>query len=205
MLQFRTIGLRNYLAGSRSLSDEDEFFVDYNLWVIGILAKSFPEQYPYLGLEIPYQSLIRPIPRVLWPSKPEGLSVSIEEVVGVEGLTLACTFIGEAWISGGLLGVFVAGCLFGAAARWWGALARADSSDFGILIYASGFFAIVISMRSLLVSTTAALPTLAAIALGALFLKRATLRSQLQRRPNSNWMKGEATSRVSANPASRCP
>ena len=91
--------------------------------------------------------------------------MSIEKVMRVEGLgvILAATFVGEAYVSGGMLAVFLVGCFFGMVSRWWGELANTFSSQFGIFIYASGFFAIVISMRSLVWFTTAILPPLAAI------------------------------------------
>jgi oligosaccharide repeat unit polymerase len=179
MLQFRNIGLDSYLAGERENEEtksEKSFFVDYNLYVISKLVAVFPEQHDYLGLEIPYLSIIRPIPRAIWKSKPEGLSISIEDAVGVEGLTLASSFVGEGYMSGGLLGVFLTGSVFGAVAGWWNRLGRGDNSPFGHLVFASGFFAAVISMRSMFVFTTAILPTIAALLLGNWVVSKRPLR-----------------------------
>jgi hypothetical protein len=168
MLKFRQIGLRNYLEGNYDTTEtsEDSLFIDNNLYVISRLGEVFPRPHHFLGMEIPYLALIRPIPRALWPNKPQGLSVSMEDALGVEDLTVASSFVGEAYISGGLLAVFLTGLLFGALAGWWGRLASPRNSDYGILVYASGFFAMVISMRSLFVFTTALLPTLAAMIFG---------------------------------------
>jgi oligosaccharide repeat unit polymerase len=169
MLQFRNIGFSNYLAGLREgehKNDQTQFFVDYNLYVIAKLADVFPAQHDYLGFEIPYLSIIRPIPRAIWSGKPEGLSISIEDAVGVEGLTLASSFAGEAYMSGGLIGVFATGLAFGAITAWWNRFGRADNSTYGHLIFASGFFAAVISMRSMFVFTTAILPTIAGLVAG---------------------------------------
>ena len=47
----------------------------------------------------------------------------------------------------------------------------AENSELGILIYASGFFAAVISMRSLFVFSTALLPTVAAVVVGSLVVR----------------------------------
>jgi oligosaccharide repeat unit polymerase len=169
MLQFRNMGFENYLAGYReekAEKTESNFFVDYNLYVVAKLVDVFPAQHDYLGLEIPYLSIIRPIPRALWHGKPEGLSLSIEDAVGVEGLTLASSFVGEAYMSGGMLGVLITGLFFGSVNGWWNRFGRADNSAFGHLVFASGFFAAVISMRSMFVFTTAILPTFAALVLG---------------------------------------
>jgi oligosaccharide repeat unit polymerase len=157
MLDFRTVGLGNYSFG------QNEFvgvFVDSNMVVIAKLSELFPNIYDYLGLEIPYSTLIRPIPRALWPEKPEGLSIGIEKALGVEGLTLAATFIGEAYIAGGILAVLVTALLFGAVAGKWNAVWRTSQCNLDIVIYVSGFFFAALSMRSLLSSLPALMPTL---------------------------------------------
>src|SRR5258708_21929561 len=157
------------------------------------LVDVVPHKQHYLGWEIPYQALIRPIPRAIWSGKPEGLSSSIEDALGVEGVTISATFVGEAYMSGGIMAVLISGLVFGALAGWWSYLASSKNSELGILIYASGFFAAVISMRSLFVFTTALLPTVAALVIGTYavrllakqgqqLLSRAALRSAQARR-----------------------
>lgn len=173
MLEFRTIGFRNWLKGNyqKMESRERTLFVDYNLFAICKLVEIFPDRRPYLGWEIPYNAIIRPIPRALWRGKPEGLSTSIEDALGVSGLTIAASFVGEAYMAGGFVAVLLTGLFFGTITGWWSSLASTRNSELGILIYASGFFAAVISMRSLFVFTTALLPTLAAV-VGGIFLVR---------------------------------
>jgi oligosaccharide repeat unit polymerase len=141
--------------------------------VISQLSEIFPARYAHLGWEVPYLAIIRPIPRAIWKGKPEGMSLTMEEALQVEGLTLASTFIGEAYIAFGYPGIVAFGLLFGMFAGWWSHLASPRNSDFGILIYASGFFAVVISMRSLFVFTTAILPTLVTIIGGSLLIEKA--------------------------------
>jgi hypothetical protein len=167
MLDFRQVGFKNWIEGTYIPPDTRErtLFVDYNLYAICRIAEAFPNHRDYLGLEIPFNALVRPIPRAIWPGKPEGLSTTIEETLGVEGLTIAASFVGEAYMAGGLLAVLATGLLFGALAGWWSFLVSPHNSELGILIYASGFFAAVISMRSLFVFTTALLPTVAALAI----------------------------------------
>jgi hypothetical protein len=181
MLQFRNIGFRNYLEGTYEAPDTKEhtLFIDYNLYAICRLVEVFPNKRPYLGLEIPYQALIRPIPRAIWKGKPEGLSSSIEDALGVEGVTISASFVGEAYMSGGIIVVLIVGLVFGALTGWWSFLASPRNSELGILIYASGFFATVISMRSLFVFTTALLPTVAALIIGTYAVRM--LASQAQR------------------------
>ncbi len=185
MLHFRTVGLASFIQGDGELPDTEArstLYVDYSLYAICNLITVFPDRYAFLGLEIPYQALIRPIPRALWKGKPEGLSISIEDALGVEGLTIAASFIGEAYMSGGLLAVLLTGLFFGGVTSWWDFLAAERNSQLGILVYASGFFAAVISMRSLFVFSTAILPTLAAIVLGSLIVRLTTKTAEARRR-----------------------
>jgi oligosaccharide repeat unit polymerase len=180
MLSFRDVGLRNYWNGNYNPPPPGArtMFVDYNLYAICRLAQVFPDAHPYLGWEIPYQALIRPIPRAMWPGKPEGLSSSIEDALGVSGVTISASFAGEAFMSGGMIAVLVIGLCFGMVTGWWSYLASQKNSEIGILIYASGFFATVISMRSLFVFTTALLPTVAALVIGTYAVRLLSAQAQ---------------------------
>jgi hypothetical protein len=181
MLQFRNIGLKEYLAmkgqaeaPSMPKDPEQGFFVDYNLLMISQVTEQIPETHQFLGWEVPYLAIIRPIPRAIWPGKPEGMSVTFEEIAGVSNSTTkAATFVGEAYLAGGSMGVILGSAFFGVLTAWWGRLAAAAlTSEFGALVYASGFFAIIISMRSMLVLTTAILPTIAAICFAIVFIPK---------------------------------
>lgn len=167
MLQFREQGLENYIRGGYQYdiehADEESLFIDYNLYSIERIVEFFPGHHSYLKWEVPYLAIIRPIPRAIWAGKPEGMSISIEDVFGVQDMTVAASFVGEAYMSYGWTGVFLTGLFFGVITGWWAHLASARNSELGILIYASGFLAAVISMRSLFVFTTAILPTLLAL------------------------------------------
>jgi hypothetical protein len=175
MLQFRDIGLKEYLdpnfvAPSRP-PEPQTLYVDYNLFSICKLAEFFPYTHEYLGWEIPYQALIRPIPRAIWKSKPVGLSMSIEDAMNMEGLTISASFAGEAYMSGGIPTVIIIALGLGAFMGWWSSLSSPENSEFGHLVYSSGFFAAVITMRSLFVFTTALLPALGAIAFSAVVVR----------------------------------
>jgi oligosaccharide repeat unit polymerase len=169
MLQYRNIGLSQF-----SLSDVGPatLYIDQNMVVISTLTTVFPNLHDYLGLEIPYQALIHPIPRALWSGKPEGLSVTIESIMQTTQATMASSFVGEAYMSGGMIGVLLAGVGFGTAAELWNRVGRNVHSSFSQLLYASGFFCAAISMRSILWMTVAMLPTLALWLYGKLLLSR---------------------------------
>jgi len=168
-IRFRNVGLRDYLQGVETSSESDEemiLYVDYNLYTVGSLVDIFPEQRDYIGWDAPLWLVARPVPRALWPGKPDGSAVSVENVFGVESMTIAATFVGESYMAAGLFGVTLAALLVGMMAQWWTRKAFSAKSGFGILIYGSGFFAIVITMRSMYLLPVAILPTMAAAVLG---------------------------------------
>ena len=165
MLAFRTIGLRNYVENKVYAIEkaQETLAVDYNLGSIATVASNMPKNYNFLGLEILTWSIVKPVPRALWPGKPEGLSVSIEEIAGAKGFTLAVTYLGEAYMMAGMFGVAAISLFFGALAAWWNRMAISPQSDYGLVVYALGFFAAGITMRSMMWLTTAILPVIAMI------------------------------------------
>ena len=175
MLDFRVVGLKEYIAeghheGESNTQEGQTIAVDNNLYAISRMVEYFPDHHAYTGLEPLYLALIHPIPRVLWPSKPTGASISAEDVFGADGWTIALSVVGEEYIMHGCFAVFVMSILFGACCGWWNLLASPKNTEFGILIYSSGFFSIVITMRSMMWISAALLPTLAGLILGWLFL-----------------------------------
>lgn len=168
MLEFRNMGLRAYMKKGVYASENvrDTLFIDFNLVSIGQLADRFPGEYHFLGLEVPIWAIIKPIPRALWPGKPTGLSLDIEMALGDSQRTVAATFIGEAYMGGGHIGVALAGLFFGALTAWWNRVAAGSQSTLSLLTYASGFYGGVICMRSMFWLTTGLLPTLALVVFG---------------------------------------
>jgi len=183
MLAFRQIGLANYLEyGSPHEEDDTDqtFFIDANLLNMGLVMDSIPSRHGFAGWDVPYNALVRPIPRAVWPGKPEGLKVAIEEAAGMEGLTLSITFVGEAYMAAGAWGVALAGAFFGALCGVWNSLFRGRWDPFSQLVYAAGFFPAAISMRSLFAFSTAILPIFGLLAIAAI------LRRTQAQRPITN-------------------
>ena len=186
MLEMRGIGFKRWMEGEHTnivTRHTSSVFVDDNLLVIAKLTRFFPggNHGNYLGFEIPYLALVRPIPRAIWPGKPKGMSLTIEEALSAKGATVAATFVGEAYMSGGLFAVALEAIILGMLAGWWNRMASPKNSELGILVYSSGFFAVTITMRSTFSFTTALLPCLAGIVFGKILLPR--LSKSFQPRP----------------------
>ena len=186
MIEMRGIGFKQWWNEEKSSAvqgSNSPVFVDGDLLAIARITQFFPARNNgrYLGLEIPYLALIRPIPRAIWPGKPKGMSKTIEEAYGATQMTVAATFVGEAYMSAGLFGVALEALVLGLMAAWWNRLASPRNSELGILVYASGFFAVTITMRSTFALTTALLPCLAGILFGKFLLPR--VRERFRPRP----------------------
>ncbi|MBV8588438.1 MAG: hypothetical protein JO308_19310, partial [Verrucomicrobia bacterium] len=184
MLETRTIGLKEYLRSFETqgpkapeLKFEEQapetIYFDLNLVNVAELSDVFPKTHAFLGFEVPYVAFTHPIPRAIWPGKPIGLSISMESALGVgPEMTVSSTFIGESYMAGGAFAVALTALFFGILTGWWGRMAIGLSSALGLLIYASGFLAVVISMRSLFTLTVTILPTTAAILMAMVFTKK---------------------------------
>ena len=181
MLQFRMVGLDSYIERRGEVKgwQKETLFVDNNLPTISRLTEVFPDHFDYLGLEYASFAILRPVPRALWPSKPEKLSVATEDALGFRGLTVSSTFVGEAYMMAGYLGVAVVGLLLGWLAGWWNRFGLNLRSNANVVLYASGFFAALISIRSPIWFTTAMLPTVAIW----LYIKRGEARVQVRQVP----------------------
>lgn len=181
MLDFRNMGLQRYVEEGYYTRDYKEFaksyiaeeeqiersyFVDYNLWRIAQMVAVFPTVYEYNGWNLPFVAITKPIPRAFWPGKPTDLNTGLEEAIGAEGYTIACTWVGEAYVAGGLPWIVAIGLLIGSFCRFWNQLGRFMTAAFPLIVFASGIYAVLLLMRSLMFFTTALLPSIALIVLG---------------------------------------
>src|SRR5262249_16784924 len=114
MLQFRTVGLEAYVTGAAVSKGfkQETLFIDNDLPIIGMLTEIFPDRIAYRGSEMLVWALVHPIPRALWPGKPQKLSIEAADALGMRGLSVASTFIGESYMMGGYPAVFLIAFLF---------------------------------------------------------------------------------------------
>ncbi|WP_259065400.1 exosortase Y-associated Wzy-like protein [Mucilaginibacter sp. X4EP1] len=110
-------------------SDKDDSnwgFLVYRLSEIDMFTtfvNSTPSQIDYYGLRLVTQSAIAIVPRIFWPSKPSTEDLIMERVydAGVvrRGSIVSAkpAFVVDAYLSGGVFGIFVALFLYGAVAQ----------------------------------------------------------------------------------------
>src|SRR5206468_7257850 len=136
--------------------------VDRNLSVIAKIVSSVPTLYPYIGWEPYIVTVVRPIPRALWPGKPEGVSVSPATVIEETQATIAATFVGESYLSRGVIAVCITGLVLGWLMAVWNRVGSRLTCNGSIIVYTSGVFAFVLTMRSMTEFLAILMPTLAA-------------------------------------------
>lgn len=171
MLAFREMGLGKYLEFRmyELVQAKESVFIDHNLWSLGKIVEAFPNIYDFMGWEMIVVFVTKPIPRVLWSGKPEGLSVEIADVVGATQMTVSATYIGEAYMLGGVIAVIIISFVIGATSNWWTRIMTQQISGYGAAVGALGFFVAALTMRSLAFFTTNILPIIALIFFAQVF------------------------------------
>jgi len=155
-VQFRHAGL----AGGLRPTHTPRFVVDQNLRTLARLTEAFPEDHPHLGAEVLGHIVVRPIPRALFPDKPEKLTHSMEDVMGIPGTTIASTFVGEGFLMAGLGGTLLFGFALGAVCGAWNRLSASRSAG-NLILHAAGFHWALLATRSPIWITVGLLPCLA--------------------------------------------
>jgi len=121
--------------------------VDDNFNRLSQTADFVPTFWPYSGLQFFYFTLVRPIPRILWPGKPVDEGFDLAQLLGAGDVSFTTSVIGEAYAGFGLPLVFVTGLLFGALARWWEQTLDERPTSVAVIIYAMGAMALFSAER----------------------------------------------------------
>lgn len=164
-LRFRHEGLGRTLTPhrteSRAIAPPKRWIVDNNVRTIAKLTETFPARHPYLGPEIPWLMLVRPIPRAFFPAKPTKPSLSMEEIIGIPQTTIAASFVGEGFLMAGAPGTFLFGLGLGMLCALWGRIPADTGSSFAIILHASGVVWTFLALRSPIWISVGLLPCVA--------------------------------------------
>lgn len=150
ILYARSVGIERYLEyGVEESSKKDYFHVDDNFLRLGQIIHYFPDAAEYVGVKQITFVMIRPIPRALWPGKPVDPGFSLPQLLGVQGVSLSSSIIGELYASWGLLAVFAGGVFIGNIANSWNRILSISQADNGRVIFAIGLMVLFAGMRSM--------------------------------------------------------
>lgn len=166
VLENRRSGLANLDVSETTFS---EIRVDDNFNRLSQTADFVPTFSPYTGLQFFYYTVVRPIPRVLWPGKPVDEGFDLAHVLGDEETSYTISVIGEAYAGYGFPLVFVTGLLFGALARWWEQTLDDRLTSIAVMLYSIGAMALFGAERGFVNIVLLSYPILSLWAAFALF------------------------------------
>ena len=143
MLNIRTGGYEAFLMRG---SEYDYLHIDDNFLRLAQIIDLVPERRPYVYTQQVVFTLVRPVPRVLWPNKPVNPGFDLAAEVGLKGVSLSSSILGEWYISYGWWALMLGGLLHGALAKTVNALPRTGNP----IVYALSVMVLVAGMRSML-------------------------------------------------------
>jgi oligosaccharide repeat unit polymerase len=148
MLNIRNLGYEEFTF--RGESEYDYLHVDDNFLRLAQIIELVPSEYPYLQYRQVWFTLIRPVPRVFWPGKPVDPGFDLPTALGLKGLSLSTSIIGEWYLSFGWLAVIFGGWLHGRLARSVNALRENEQFHSNPIVYGLAVMVLVAGMRSML-------------------------------------------------------
>jgi hypothetical protein len=142
MLNIRTVGYETYLLRG---SEYDYLHIDDNFLRLAQIIDLVPTQRPYVYAQQVVFTLVRPVPRVLWPNKPVDPGFDLAAEVGLRGVSLSSSILGEWFISLGWWALIFGGLFHGLLAKTINTLPRGNP-----IVYALAVMVLVAGMRSML-------------------------------------------------------
>lgn len=148
MLNIRSRGYEDYVA--RGTSDYDYLHVDDNFLRLSQVIQIVPAERDHVGFQQLIFTAVRPIPRVLWPGKPVDSGFDLPAIVGLKGVSLSTSIIGEWYLSFGWFAVVIGGWLHGRLARTANVLRDNPEFRTNPIVYGLAVMVLVSGMRSML-------------------------------------------------------
>jgi hypothetical protein len=149
MLRFRNVGFAAWWAGESPDAIDDFIHVDDNFLRLAQLINLYPRTADYVLYQPLLHALTLPIPRVFWPGKPTGPGFDLPALLGLNGLSLSVSIIGELYVSYGLGAVIAGGWVLGRIAGMWNKILQLPSGASRPLMYALGLMALFAGLRSM--------------------------------------------------------
>jgi oligosaccharide repeat unit polymerase len=152
MLQYRDVGLAALTQTdhqSISMFEEGSIRVDDNFYRLCQMIQLIPESHPFVYQQYPIYVLVRPIPRVFWPDKPEDPGFDLASALGDKNVQYTSSVIGELYMSAGFIGIVLGGLLYGRMSSLASQLLTEATTLGGYLVYSAMAMALFAGMRSM--------------------------------------------------------
>lgn len=149
MLRYRNVGFGAILSGDRPQLPTDYIHVDDNFLRLSQLIHFFPKYQNYVFYKPILQALTLPIPRLFWPGKPIGAGFDLVGLLGMQGVSLSCSIVGELYVSFGLLAVVAGGWVLGRIAGMWNKILQLPAGTGRPMMYGLGLMTLFAGLRSM--------------------------------------------------------
>ena len=147
MLNIRTIGYTEYAISGAT--DYDYLHVDDNFLRLAQVIQLVPAEHDYVYFQQLWFTAIRPVPRVFWPGKPVDAGFDLPAIVGMKGVSLSTSIIGEWYLSYGWLAVIFGGWFHGRLAKSVNAFREREEFHTNPIVYGLAVMVLVAGMRSM--------------------------------------------------------
>jgi hypothetical protein len=124
--------------------------VDDNFLRLTEMIEAVPGNHPHVGFEWIWYLIVRPVPRILWAGKPEDAGFSLPDYLGLEGVSLSTSVIGEWYMGFGWPGVLLGGLLFGVLGRTWSQVLEDGVTVKAVGLYGFGVMVLFLGLRSMI-------------------------------------------------------
>jgi hypothetical protein len=146
MLNIRGGGYQNFIENG---SDYDYLHVDDNFLRLAQTIQLIPAEHDYVYSKQLVFAVIRPVPRVLWPGKPIDPGFDLPTMLGMKGVSLSSSIVGEWYITYGWAAMLFGGWLHGRLAASANQLREYGRSAANPIVFALVIMILVSGMRSM--------------------------------------------------------
>lgn len=146
MLSIRDKGYQEFLISGEKL---DYLHVDDNYLRLAQIIQLIPARHDYVYSQQVIFTLVRPIPRVFWPGKPINPGFDLPAELGMKGLSLSTSIVGEWYLAWGWVAVVFGGWFHGRLAASASTLRDIGVATKNPIVYALAVMVLVAGLRSM--------------------------------------------------------
>lgn len=152
MINYRNVGLGAVLQSNpdEEVQKYEYLHVDDNFYRLAQTISLIPAAHEHTRLQFFIFVIVRPVPRVLWPDKPLDAGFDLPAMLGLPGVSLSSSVVGELYAAGGMWVVAAGGLLYGFIARGASRLLSGELKLGALIIYCTTMMALFAGFRSML-------------------------------------------------------
>jgi hypothetical protein len=147
MLNIRAQGYAEFAF--RGESEYDYLHVDDNYLRLAQVMQIVPAEHPFVEHRQLWYTIVRPVPRVFWPGKPVDAGFDLPAIVGMKGVSLSTSIIGEWYLTYGWIMIVAGGWLHGRLSRTINQLREYEIYRTNPIVYGLAVMVLVSGMRSM--------------------------------------------------------